>query len=180
MHNRAVLPVDMIDKGQDVLRPEPPSKETLAILDRLRNAFIPIGHTNVITVGIQNIRSACLVAEKTCKSQRTSLRRKADRKLTGTKQFEDVKKGVHCTTSKDASKKLGEPRPTTETADYLVTLAGDADMNKAMDTASWNMIELLQKQKGLTHLDAYSLASIAMDCRVGEMEAIENSVHCLV
>jgi len=36
---------------------------------------------------------------------------------------------------KDASKKLGEPRPTTETADYLVTLAGDADMNKAMDTA---------------------------------------------
>jgi hypothetical protein len=77
------------------------------------------------------------------------LRRKADRKLTGTKQFEDVKKGVHCTTSKDASKKLGEPRPTTETADYLVTLAGDADMNKAMDTASWNMIELLQKQKGL-------------------------------
>jgi len=42
------------------------------------------------------------------------------------------------------------------------------------------MIELLQKQKALTHLDAYSLASIAMDCRVGEMEAVENSVHCLV
>jgi len=42
------------------------------------------------------------------------------------------------------------------------------------------MIELLQKQKALTHLDAYSLASIAMDRRVGEMEAIENSVHCLV
>ena len=29
-------------------------------------------------------------------------------------------------------------------------------------------------------LDAYSLASIAMDCRIGEMEAVEKGVHCLV
>jgi acetamidase/formamidase len=49
-----------------------------------------------------------------------------------------------------------------------------------MDTASWNMIELLQKQKSLSRLDAYSLASIAMDCRIGEMEAVEKGVHCLV
>jgi acetamidase/formamidase len=95
-------------------------------------------------------------------------------------QVVDVKKGIHCTSSKDASKKLAEPRPTTETADHLVTHAHDADMNKAIDTASWDMIELLQKRKGLTRLDAYSLASIAMDCRVGEMEAAEKSVHCLV
>ena len=61
-----------------------------------------------------------------------------------------------------------------------MTYSRDADMNKAMDIDSWNMVELLQQQKGLTHLDAYSLASIAMDCRVGEMEAVENSVHCLV
>jgi acetamidase/formamidase len=53
-------------------------------------------------------------------------------------------------------------------------------MNKAMDTASWNMIELLQKQKSLSRLDAYSLASMTMDCRVGEMDAPEKGVHCLV
>jgi len=38
------------------------------------------------------------------------------------------------------------------------------------------MIELLQKEKGLTKLDA----SMTMDCRVVEMDAAEKSVHCLV
>ena len=95
-------------------------------------------------------------------------------------QVVDIKKGVHCMSSKDTSKPLGAPWPTTETADYLVTYAGNSDMNKAMDTASWSMIELLQKQKSLSRLDAYSLASITMDCRVGEMDAPEKGVHCLV
>jgi len=95
-------------------------------------------------------------------------------------QVVDIKKGVHCMSSKDTSKPLAAQSPTTETADYLVTYAGNSDMNKAMDTASWSMIELLQKQKSLSRLDAYSLASITMDCRVGEMDAPEKGVHCLV
>jgi acetamidase/formamidase len=61
-----------------------------------------------------------------------------------------------------------------------VTSSADADMNKAMDNASWAMIELLQKEKSLSKLDAYSLASMTMDCRVGGMDAAEKSVHCLV
>ena len=95
-------------------------------------------------------------------------------------QVVDIKKGVHCMSSKDTSKPLAAPWPTTETADYLVTYAGNSDMNKAMDTASWSMIELLQKQKSLSRLDAYSLASMTMDCRVGEMDAPDKGVHCLV
>ena len=95
-------------------------------------------------------------------------------------QVVDIKKGVHCMTSKDAGKSLAESRPTAETPQYLVTSSADADMNKAMDNASWAMIELLQKEKSLTRLDAYSLASMTMDCRVGEMDAAEKSVHCLV
>ena len=95
-------------------------------------------------------------------------------------QVVDIKKGVHCMSSKDTSKPLAAPWPTTETADYLVAYAGNSDMNKAMDTASWSMIELLQKQKSLSRLDAYSLASITMDCRVGEMDAPEKGVHCLI
>jgi acetamidase/formamidase len=83
-------------------------------------------------------------------------------------------------TSKDAAKSLAEPRPTAETPQYLVTYATDADTNKAMDNASWAMIELLQKDKGVSRLDAYALASMTMDCRVGEMDAAEKSVHCLV
>ena len=90
-------------------------------------------------------------------------------------QVVDIKKGVHCMTSKDASQNLGDTRPTAETGEYLVTFSNNADMNKAADAASWNMIELLQKAKGLTRLDAYALASIAMDCRVGEMEAAEKA-----
>jgi acetamidase/formamidase len=42
------------------------------------------------------------------------------------------------------------------------------------------MIELLQKDKGVSRLDAYALASMTMDCRVGEMDAAEKRVHCLV
>jgi len=41
-------------------------------------------------------------------------------------------------------------------------------------------IELLQKDRGLSRLDAYGLASMTMDCRVGEMDAAEKGVHCLV
>jgi acetamidase/formamidase len=95
-------------------------------------------------------------------------------------QVVDIKKGIHCITSKDAQKSLAEPRPSAETPEYLVTYAADADLNKAMDAASWNMIEFLQKEKSLSRLDAYSLASMTMDCRVGEMEAAEKGVHCLV
>ena len=95
-------------------------------------------------------------------------------------QVVDIKKGVHCMTSKDAGRSLATPRPTTETADHLVSYAANTDMNKAMDTASWNMLDILQKQRSLSRLDAYSLASMTMDCRVGEMDAAEKGVHCLV
>ena len=96
-------------------------------------------------------------------------------------QVVDIKKGVHCLVPKNlASTRPIPPRPTAETANYLVTTARGADLNKAMDEASWGMIELLQKGKGLPRLDAYSLASITMDCRIGEMIAPEKSVHCLV
>jgi acetamidase/formamidase len=95
-------------------------------------------------------------------------------------QVVDVKKGIHCISSKDAGTSLAEPRPTAENAQYLVTYASNANLNKAMDDASWSMIELLQKAKNLTRLDAYGLASMTMDCRVGEMDAAEKGVHCLV
>jgi acetamidase/formamidase len=96
-------------------------------------------------------------------------------------QVVDVNKGLHCFTAKDArSRRRPEALPSAETRAYLVTVAKDADLNKAMDTASWAMIELLQKQKGLSRLDAYSLASMVMDCRPAAPVAAEKSVHCLV
>lgn len=95
-------------------------------------------------------------------------------------QVVDIKKGVHCMVPKDAGRKLAEPRPLAENDAFLVSYQKGADMDKAIDTASWNMLEILQRDRGLGRLDAYGLASVAMDCRVGEMMAAEKGVHCVV
>ena len=141
-----------------------------------------MGFDEDLTKALANARSetAKLLAEKRNIAPEQALAlvsKTSDCRVT---QVVDIKKGVHCMSSKDQSKPLTAILPTSETAEYLVTYAGGTDMNKAMDTASWNMIELLQKQKSLSRLDAYSLASMTMDCRVGEMEAPEKGVHCLV
>jgi acetamidase/formamidase len=96
-------------------------------------------------------------------------------------QVVDVNKGLHCFTAKDArSRRKPEALPAAENRTYLVTIGKDADLNKAMDSASWAMIELLQKQKGLSKLDAYALASMVMDCRPAAPAGAEKAVHCLV
>jgi acetamidase/formamidase len=94
-------------------------------------------------------------------------------------QVVDVNKGLHCFSSKNPRERRRPGiLPAKETAAYLVTVGKGADLNRAMNDASWAMIELLQKEKGLSRLDAYALASMVMDCRLGP--PAEKSVHCLV
>ena len=95
-------------------------------------------------------------------------------------QVVNIKKGIHCMTPKNLKSKSTAEHPMAETKDSFVSVGTDADANKAMDIASMGMIELLQQKKGLTRLDAYGLASAAMDCRVGEMSAAQKSIHCLM
>jgi acetamidase/formamidase len=95
-------------------------------------------------------------------------------------QVVNVKKGIHCLTPKDPSAREDMERPTTETAQYLVAHVKDADFNKAMDGASMAMIKLLEGEKKIARLDAYGLASVAMDCRVGAVSDTERNVHCLM
>ena len=96
-------------------------------------------------------------------------------------QVVDVNKGLHCFSAKDAGARSSiEPLPSAENGTYFVTVGKEADLNKAMDSASWAMIELLQKQKGLSKLDAYALASMVMDCRLAAPTGAEKAVHCLV
>ena len=96
-------------------------------------------------------------------------------------QVVDVNKGIHCFSAKGAkaARKI-EVLPDQEDKTYLVTVGKDADLKKAMDDASWAMIELLQSQKKLSRLDAYSLASMVMDCRLAAPRAAVKAVHCLV
>lgn len=95
-------------------------------------------------------------------------------------QVVNIKKGVHCLTPKDASARGIPERPMAETSAYYVTHVADPDLNKAMDGASMAMIRFLEQQKGVARLDAYGLASVAMDCRVGDMSGSTTHVHCLV
>src|SRR5262249_7140599 len=95
-------------------------------------------------------------------------------------QVVNIKKGIHCLTPKNANDNEDMERPAAETPKYLVSHANDADLNKAMDEASMGMIMLLETEKKIARLDAYGLASAAMDCRVGAISATEKNVHCLM
>jgi acetamidase/formamidase len=95
-------------------------------------------------------------------------------------QVVNIKKGIHCLSPRDTKGKEDMERPTRETARYYVSHAKDADLNKAMDTASMAMIKWLESSKGIARLDAYGLASVAMDCRVGSISETEKNVHCLL
>ena len=95
-------------------------------------------------------------------------------------QVVNVKKGIHCLTPKNPRETEDMERPTRETPKYLVSYAKDADLNKAMDTASMGMIKMLENDKKIARLDAYGLASVAMDCRVGAISDTEKNIHCLV
>ncbi len=96
-------------------------------------------------------------------------------------QVVDVNKGLHCFTAKNANaRRTIEALPDRENAKYLVTVGRNEDLNKAMDEASWAMIDLLEKQKNLSRLDAYGLASMVMDCRLAMPNGAQKAVHCLV
>src|SRR5215211_2870454 len=95
-------------------------------------------------------------------------------------QVVNIKKGIHCLTPKNATDKEDMERPTAETAQYYVAHVKDADLNKAMDGASMAMIKWLESEKKVARLDAYGLASVAMDCRVGAISEAEKNVHCLL
>lgn len=92
----------------------------------------------------------------------------------------NIVKGLYCYNAKQPGSAAPKSLPTKETATDYVTVGRNADLNKAMDEASMAMINLMADTKRLTRLDAYALASVAMDCRVGAPSGAERSVHCLM
>src|SRR6266478_3919197 len=96
-------------------------------------------------------------------------------------QVVDVNKGLHCFSAKNTKERRRiEALPEKENKSYLVTVGGEADLKKALDDAAWAMIGLLEQDKKLSRLDAYSLASMVMDCRLAAPGATQKAVHCLV
>jgi len=91
----------------------------------------------------------------------------------------NVLKGTYCMVPK-ATSAPPATLPVRDDPDRIVTYARNADLNKAMDAAALSMIDRLAAEKGLSRLDAYSLASMAMDCRLGPPAGAEREVHCQV
>lgn len=88
-------------------------------------------------------------------------------------------KGVYCMLPKRPRAKPGI-RPMDETRKYLVTHATDPDLMQSMNQAAMRMIDLVADRKSMPRIDAYALASLAMDARIGRVEAGAMQVHCLV
>jgi acetamidase/formamidase len=95
-------------------------------------------------------------------------------------QVVNVKKGIHCLNPKNVRDKEDMERPVIETPKYYVTHVKDADLNKSMNDASRAMIKWLESERRIARLDAYGLASVAMDCRVGAVSETEKNIHCLL
>jgi acetamidase/formamidase len=91
----------------------------------------------------------------------------------------NIVRGAYCFNSKNAQAAAPDALPTQETATDYVSVGRNADLNKAMEEAAMGMINLLVEKRKLTRLDAYGLASIAADCRIGAISDAEKSVHCL-
>ena len=92
----------------------------------------------------------------------------------------DIVKGTFCFNPKDATAKPPAPLPSKETATDYVTVNSNVDLNQAMDGASMAMIKLISEKRKLDRLDAYGLASVAMDCRIAPPTGSELTVHCLL
>ncbi len=89
-------------------------------------------------------------------------------------------KGVFCAIPKRGIKPDRGIRPLKETSRYFVTSASSPDLQTAMNESAFAMIEQIAERKGLSKIDAYSLTSLTMDSRLGDISESKKSVHCLV
>jgi acetamidase/formamidase len=74
--------------------------------------------------------------------------------------------------------KLTWPRIETKT-DYIL-VGFDEDLMKALTNALSETVDFLVSQKGLDRYEAYSLASIAADCRISQVVDVRKGVHCMI
>ena len=77
-------------------------------------------------------------------------------------------------------KQAGWAWPFAETVDHWIAMGIDADLNEAFRIATRNTIDFLVRRAGLSALDAYSLASIAVSFRVTQFVNKTRGVHAMV
>lgn len=92
----------------------------------------------------------------------------------------NIIKGVYCMLPKEVNAAKPEPLPKSDTAELFVTYAKNADIEKAMSSASMDMLNKIVSTKKLSRLDAYALLSLTMDCRIGPHQSGDKEIHCTV
>lgn len=70
--------------------------------------------------------------------------------------------------------------PRAETATHYISMGIDRDLNVAMKAATQETVNFLMQEKGLSARDAYQLASIAVDFRVGEAVNLNQMVYGMI
>ncbi|QJX48974.1 acetamidase/formamidase family protein [Hymenobacter taeanensis] len=87
--------------------------------------------------------------------------------LTGTLEF-IVRKDLHLTW------------PRAETPTDYITMGTDEDLTKATKIALREMLDFLMKEKGLSHDDAYMLASVAANMEITQLVDGTKGVHSMI
>jgi amidase len=80
-----------------------------------------------------------------------------------------VECGAEVTVRLELLKGYSIPRPRIETSEEIMTLASAEGLDLAIKTALLDMVDWLHAEKGLSHEEAYVLASIAGDVRIGQI-----------
>jgi acetamidase/formamidase len=77
-------------------------------------------------------------------------------------------------------KQVGWEWPFAETDSHWYALGMHADLNEAFKIALRNTLDFLEQRAGLTRLDAYSLASMAVSFRVTQVVDANKGVHAMI
>ena len=75
---------------------------------------------------------------------------------------------------------LALERPRAETASHLMFLAFDEDLDEATVVATRDAIGFLERERGLSHDDAYNLCSLALDLRISQVVDGLKGVHAML
>jgi acetamidase/formamidase len=70
--------------------------------------------------------------------------------------------------------------PFAETPTHWIPLATHADLNEAFRTCLRNTTDFLARGAGLTPLDAYGLASVAVSFRITQVVDVNQGVHAMI
>lgn len=89
-------------------------------------------------------------------------------------------KGVYCIIPKKGEKQDSFLLAKTDSPSQYITYAKDNDVENAMKKASMEMLNRISAEKSISRIDAYSLLSLTMDCRIAPHQEGEKEVHCMM